>query len=555
VIIPNDAVQREGFYWELVSKCFQSRQNRQSFYRQLRSYFMYGAEEGKTAKFNKIGSGIDLLTSYLFAAETTRFSVQLDEEAPREEISKLRPLSRKLNNEWHRSNADLVFHDCLTWAHVYGSTIMKLVPKKGAGVLPYMVEPGQFGVLREDKAYLDRQEAMVMRYTISHSQLERELELVNHKNKAKILEGVSTGHQEESNLPSAVQRIILSQSTPNMIGQVNWLAGADYYRPEVAADMVEMYELWIWDDDIHDYRTVTMAEPGICVYDRPNIFLPPLKDADGEITKTYAEHPFIQVCPQPMYNYFWGASKVAPLCLLQDSRERRMAQIEELLNKQARPPKGLTGVTGLPEEQLLALNLPDGFAQFPDPSVKIQDFKPDIPTDLFAEIKILDEMFMEELSLSNIMQGKGETGVRSRGQTSELARLGAARIKKRAMVIEDSLEKVANLMLIALKVYDAESLLDDKGQPFIPEQFTTDFSVKVDAHSNSPIFVEDQRELAFKLYEDKCITREALLEIIQPPMQQQLIRDLEKIEASEKEAAQREQQMEMTKSGGMRAVR
>jgi hypothetical protein len=553
VKIPDDVVLREAFYYDLINQCFASRQDRLSFYRQMRSYYMGGAEEGRNAQFNKIGSGIDLLTSYLFASETTKFSVKLDEEAPREEMAKLRPLSRKLNDEWHRSNTDMVFGDALTWSLVYGTEFIKLIPKKGAGILPFLVEPSQIGVLREDKNYLDRQEAIAMKYTITKTQLERELELVKHPRRAKILQEVSTGRGEETGLPAAVQRIILSQSTPNMIGQVNWMAGGDFYRPKVQADMVDMVELWVWDDDIHDYRTVTMAEPGVCVYDRENIFLPVQKDETGKVIKATGEHPFVQVCPRPLPYYLWGASEVAPLIALQDARERRMAQISEMLDKNARPPKALMGMTGIPDEQLLALNLADGFAQFPDMTTKIESFKPEMSSDMYAEVKVLDEMFMEALSLSNIMQGKGEHGVRSRGQTSELARLGAARIKKRAMIVEDSLEKLASLMLRCIRTYDSEALKDEKGQPFIPAQSTSDLTVKVDAHSNSPIFVEDQRELAMWMLEHKLITRQAFLEMTQPPMQQQLIQDLQTIEKQEAEAAQREQSLEMAKAQGGKA--
>jgi hypothetical protein len=286
--------------------------------------------------------------------------------------------------------------------------------------------------------------------------------------------------------------------------------------------------------------------------------MPPQKNEKGDIVKAYGEHPFVQICPNPLPDYFWGRSEVAMLIGLQEMREKRTRQIDELLDKQARPPKAGIGMIGIPEETLLALSMADGFAQFSDPMSKIQEFKPDIPADLFGRVKQIDEEFLEASGISNIMKGQGESGVRSKGQTSELARLGAARIKKRAMIIEDALEKQATLMLQCIQIYDADSIKDDEGKPFIADQFTQDYTVKVDAHSNSPIFVEDQRQFAFELHERNCITREALLEITQPPMQQQLIQDLGKIEAAEKQAKQEEQQAEQAKQagkGGLSAVK
>ena len=71
---------------------------------------------------------------------------------------------------------------------------------------------------------------------------------------------------------------------------------------------------------------------------------------------------------------------------------------------------------------------------------------------------------------------------------------------------------------------------------FIAEQFTQDFVVKVDAHSNSPIFMEDMRELAFNLYKAQVIDKESLLDLLEPPMKQLLKDRLKKME--EKQQAQ-----------------
>jgi hypothetical protein len=138
------------------------------------------------------------------------------------------------------------------------------------------------------------------------------------------------------------------------------------------------------------------------------------------------------------------------------------------------------------------------------------------------------------------LQGKGESGVRSAGHASQLARLGSSRTKKRALVIEDSLEKLATLYLKVMQKYDATHFKDSENRPFIAEQFTENFVVKVDAHSNSPIFMEDNRQLAFNLFKEGVISKESLLDLIDPPMKQHLKEDLKKLEA--KQAEQQKQQ-------------
>jgi len=60
--------------------------------------------------------------------------------------------------------------------------------------------------------------------------------------------------------------------------------------------------------------------------------------------------------------------------------------------------------------------------------------------------------------------------------------------------------------------------------------------VKVDAHSNSPIFTEDLKQLAFNLFKAKAIDAESLLDLTEPPMKQLLkdkLKRREKLEASQ----------------------
>jgi hypothetical protein len=61
--------------------------------------------------------------------------------------------------------------------------------------------------------------------------------------------------------------------------------------------------------------------------------------------------------------------------------------------------------------------------------------------------------------------------------------------------------------------------------------------VKVDAHSNSPIFMEDLRQLAFNLFKAQVIDKESLLDLLEPPMKQLLKDRLKVMEAKQAEKA------------------
>ena len=532
--IPSNELLREQFYRDLIEKCMVSLQERKGDYASLRSFFLFGSgpDESPTI-FNKIYPHIDQLTSFLYSAETTRFSINVGASVPDQEQIKVPRLTLALNDEWLNSNADQVFSSALTWSLVFNSTFIKLVYNNG--IHPYMVEPASIGVLREDTPYTDRQEALVQTYYITKSELYNRL--YSHPKRESIVKRITTSvHTKTEDLPEGVDRIIMSQSNPTIYGQVNLdLSGMNRYKARVAEETVKMHELWVWNDETEDYQCVTMADPDIFIYDRPgaSMFL------KGEL-------PFVQICPNPQYDYYWGQSEVSRLVFLQQLRNNRMTEILDLLSKQVNPPTALTGFTGILDEKNFALNRAGGLLASDMPNAKAERLAPDMPSSLFEVIHEVDAMFSEASGISSVLQGKGESGVRSSGHASQLARLGSSRAKKRALIVEDSLEKVATLYLKLMQAYDKTHFKDEEGHPFIPEQFTKDYVVKVDAHSNSPIFTEDLRQLAFNLFKAKAIDTESLLDLLEPPMKQ-LLKD--KLKKKEQAAANQPQQQEAPPKG------
>jgi hypothetical protein len=397
-------------------------------------------------------------------------------------------------------------------------------------------------VLREDVTQLSRQEAYEHSYWITRSQLENELQA--HPASSEILAEIIAQPKESASTTPGMDRIMTAAYTPNMVGSVNTDLSTitNLYIPKVAEDMIEMTELYIYDDDIKDMRVVTLADPFVVVFDRPieRLFLK-------------EETPFTQVCPNPAYDYFYGHAEVERLVPLQDKRNMRTSEIDHILNMHANPAKNFSGFPGMTDEMALAMDSPGGYVQSETPGAKVENLMPEMPSDLYAAVREIDMMFEETSGITSVMSGKGETGVRSTGHASQLARLGSSRVKKRALIIEDALEKVATTYLKLMRKYDKRVYREEgpsaaEQQPFIAHQLEDDFVVKVDAHSNSPIFVEDQRELIFELFKIKAITRESLLELIDVPMKELLKQRLKKeIEPSEAAQAKKMEEMERLK--------
>lgn len=516
--IPENPTERELFYLDLMEKCEVSKDSRKGDYSSLRSWYLFGAgPEESPAIYNKIYPHIDQLTSFLYSAETTRFSIDLGAAVSTAEHKKIPSLTRALNDEWINSNADQVFNMALTWSLPYSSTFIKLIYNNG--IHPYMVEPANMGVLREDTPSLSRQEAIIQTYYITKSELYARL--YSHPQREKIVKRVSEGyHPPTSDVPEGVDRIVMSQTNPTIYGTVNLeLYGVNRYKPMLGEDTIEMRELWVWNDETEDYQVVTIADPDVVIYDRP-----------GETVFLKGELPFVQLAPNPQYDYFWGQSEVSRLIYLQQLRNRRITEILDILSKQVSPPMMLSGFTGILDEKTFALNRAGGLLASDLPNARVDKLAPQMPPDLFGEIREIDLMFEEASGISSVLSGRGESGVRSAGHASQLARLGSSRAKKRALIIEDSLEKLATLYLKVMQKYDPIHLTDTDGNKFIPDQFTEDYAVKVDAHSNSPIFTEDLRQLAFNLYKAQAIDKESLLDLLEPPMKQMLKDKLKKQE-------------------------
>ncbi len=183
-----------------------------------------------------------------------------------------------------------------------------------------------------------------------------------------------------------------------------------------------------------------------------------------------------------------------------------------------------------------------------DPTAKFQTFPPTVPNDVFMEIREIKSQFNEVMGLNNVVQGKGDSGVRSTGHAAELARLGSSRIRKRAYTLEDGLDKIGTQYLQRIQVFDDTSLTfeqDGKKIPFIAKQFTDDYAVKVDGHSSSPIFTEDKKATAVALMQARAIDRATFIEDLDPPGKQEKLEKLKVIEENERIQAEQARTAEL----------
>lgn len=540
---------------ELVEQCMGSRRDRINMYHGLTHYYLFGAQEGQQAPYGKIYPHIDLLKAYLYSQATAKYDVSVENV---EDIvfRQAELITKRQNIYFHDHGIADLFGDALGMSFVWGSTLIKLNSRASPFQFePYMIEPHNFGVLNEAVNLLDRQEAFAEAYTISRSELRRRVSVL--PNGDDIMRRVSTTPvADEDPYPDSIHRIIVAgpsnMTTSTTRGNVNVpeLFNQLQYKPRVAEDQIEMYELNVWDDDKEDYRTVTLAAPGVVIYGRKDI---------GNLLGIKGEHPYVHICPNRLHNYFYGWSEITSLIRLQDWLSERLREIRRILTLQADPPRAFSGFGGINDEKMGAFNTPGAFIGEPTPNAKVENLAPNLPTNLFEEVYAIQGFYNDISGLSDILQGRGESGVRSKAQTDTLAKLGSARIKQRAQAVERSLEDMGALMVKMMRKKDPHRYFaepEKQKAPFTAAQFTEDHQVHIDAHSASPVFVDDHKQLAMGLLKFGVIDKESALDLTNPPMVELLKQRLKKLEQrkAEKEQAMIAAGMTQDKKGNLKSV-
>lgn len=517
--LPREDKDKLELYTEVIAACGASRQRRIDQYAQNRRWYIFGSDDGSVSAWNKCYSHLDLVTSFLYASDSTRFAVRMGTNAPKADMTKTGAFGKKITEEWVESNADSIYSQGTLWGLVYDSAFVKHIRTRGS-IQPFLVDPGSFGVYREDVAMLDRQEAFVHWWYQTESDLEGRLRY--HPRRADILSkvhGALSKRDIGSSVPPMIDRIINPTFSPRAAGEANLdLDLPQEYAAEITVPLVEMAELWIWNDDEDDYQTVTMASKDVIVYDRKNLFLPRMKNFE-------AEHPFVQICPNPLYDYFWGLAELQRLIPLQKEYNDAQDNLKRMYEKQVDPSNMFSGM-GLVEEKMHAFNNPGSYVAG-EPGATLHSQKTDVPASSQERIKMIEAQFEETSGITASLAGRGDKGVRSDRHAQALLTAGSSRPKKRAVTIEDSLAKGATLYGKVIFCDDDTPLYDDNNQKFVPAQIDPHFFVEVDSHSNSPIFLEDQREKAELLFKAKAINRKRLIQMVNPPMQDEIIQDLE----------------------------
>jgi hypothetical protein len=548
--IPSEGQRRENVVFDIRDKCLQGIEDRRVLYEQRRRWLFFGNQSDQPVRVNRLSDHIELVSSFLYNSESVKLAITLPSGADQAMKDMCEPASDYLAMTLHQRGVLHAYAEALDWALAYDSMFLKIGWNESRNFLTCkIIEPHSFGVYDEGEGEFEDQDAFLHTYTLNWDDAVRRIARAGRAKEIKRLSVKQTPLKEE--YPTVERNLIIAATGgANLMGPILGQArteegGAYNYRSQSTHDQVKFQELYVWDEKYGDYAIFTLAGDDILLTDSRQTVetLSRLskrgKDFRSECnTFLPQEHPFVHIAPYPIYNYFWGEAMTARTIPLQEWTNTRMDQIDAILAKQVDPGRVFSGFSGLSPEKATALNGPGAWVMDQSPGAKVDELKPDMPEDLFRELDKIGELFLERAGLTKTLTGQGQEGVRSHDHAKGLAVTGSGRIRKAALGLERSLGRMAYLSMKLLAHNDDEQLVTESGRRFVLAQLEGDYNVTVSGHTHSPLFADETHRTADELMKTKSINRKSFIKMLNPPNQAQILEDLKKIEAGERQAAQ-----------------
>ena len=579
--IPPRAV--EGWAQEIISDCTDSRQERLERGLAYRNLFYAGSDDGTPQTFRRTKAFIEGLTSILYSPTELAFRVDYHGQVSPVERAKGMAAGSYLNQKIRVGDVDTTMSDAVQWAAIKGKSLVKLLWSR-EGFDPYLVQPETFGVLREDIPDLKRQEAFTHTTCLTRSRFAQMLSVFDKAEQTAMVKKVGSrvraSRRDSSPADNAVLKQIIvggwqpmsASGTATQSGVQNSVANLWGPLPQLSAKVLEdllfLDELWVWDSERDDWTTMTLVE-GALIYGKDqhrNAFADEYDPNDKKIKRPAnqenplaGKNPFVEFCYQRVDNYFWGCSAVEDVALLQGALNSRVDGINKMLRREEDPPRMMTGSQSVNQNAYAKLKKPGGFLTDSNPNAAMKKLDDPIPGDIWNSFHEINGMFDMIGGFPPVTKGEGESGVRAQGHAETLLRVGSARHRDDALMIERSVEEVGGLGLDILKAKSADVLVawvkpgtkSIEASP-IPENpfleppadgmiqiafqlthLSEQAKVSVDAHSSSPAFSQAESAKAFALRKVGAISDERLIEATHPANESALIEDAERKEIAQ----------------------
>jgi len=116
---------------------------------------------------------VHIVSSFIFSPGTARFGVHLPPNVRETWLQPAVVARDEFRQTWNDAKADTILKNGLIWSLVYGATVAKVQHNPYSQFQLGYVNPGDFGVGREDVADLSEQDHVCHWYSLSMAQIER----------------------------------------------------------------------------------------------------------------------------------------------------------------------------------------------------------------------------------------------------------------------------------------------------------------------------------------------------------------------------------------------
>lgn len=574
--VPNNLKEIGDFATDLISRCSVSMRARMERNTAYRNIFLTGDPQGTPQTYMKTYAYIDDLASILYSPIELKLTIAPHGQSGPIQRALGHAAAYGLNSELRRGDIDTAIEDAVLWSLVKGKTFIQLLWTKN-GLEPHLIMPEQFGVLEEGKPTLASQKAFFHRTWITLDDFADRV--AKHPKRTQLMKAVrqytlGQPDKEGSDSYASTRMVMLGGLYPYQVagspipgqktnrGLVDWLTQPRaQLAPETRARVISLDELWAWDSNTEDWVTIQLCGPDCVItphIKKFNAFAEhDWKPAAANQNNPLAgKHPFVEFCVNRTPEYFWGDSEVRLIGLIQESLNKRIDGINKVLRKQENPPRIISGAS-INQNAAAKLSRPGGYLTDGSPQFKHEELMPTVPPDFWVSIDRWVGMFNDVGGMPSTVRGEGESGVRSQAHADTLVRMASPRFKDRALAVERSVDVVGGLALDIMKArvpepqigwvkeaqaglfkgHTADALLWDAPAPglvgieFLYSQLEDNLRAGVDAHSSSPLFSQDARQLIFALAKLGAVSPRDVLELTHPPREEELVESLEEREA------------------------
>jgi hypothetical protein len=492
---------------ELIETCMVSQGNRSAYYRLLNQIAETGCYDSNKSLINMMNTHLERTASHLFSPVELKFSCDFDNEYEPGIIKRGEIIAKHLTRKWEKTSTDTLFGRGVFEGLKYGAALMKQWPKSegpaGKERISYekkLVLPWNFGVYNECENDIDNQEVLCETSQLTGPEVWQRIhrfpdarklfdQIMSHSAKGQGSSGPdSFFHQVLST--SQLDTGVTGATRPRPGGIVQLGNDGNYgiMGPTIGAPTVKFHELWIKGEE--DYATLQIIHPDILVS----------RFKLSNLTGVEHMQPYRLIQANPVTNWFWGRSELIDLIEPQGLLTQWCDDMKRLIGLQIDKIIAFSGENTVIDEAYAQFRA-SGYINLGQGG-KAEDLTPKVPAELLPNIKFMIEMINTLGSFPEIMQGKGEPGVRAGSHANTLMKTASPTLRDRALLTERQCAICADQTLAMMEAKEDRKFWVDAKQKednFMITDLPEDWRIMVDSHSSSPIFSDEAQQLIFAL--------------------------------------------------------